>query len=146
MIPETDNTVFHHRTTIQTRFNDFDMFGHANNGAYMQYCDVAKLAYFAQFAGGTFNPTSAGLVIASIKCDFLHQIVPADKVEVLSAVTHIGNTSLILEQRVVSDGGKSVHATVRNVMVQYDPTAGTTVPISEHWRECLSEYEGRRLD
>ena len=40
---------FRHRTPVQTRFNDFDMFGHANNGAYLQYCDVAKLAYFGQF-------------------------------------------------------------------------------------------------
>lgn len=146
-----DNTLpeitFRHHTPIQTRFNDFDMFGHANNGAYLQYCDVAKLAYFSQFLpDGHFDPTTTGLVIASIKCDFLHQIVPADSVEVLTAVTHIGNTSLVLEQRVVSGGGAIVHATVRNIMVQFDPAAGSTVPISDHWRHALAAYEGHALD
>lgn len=138
---------FRHRTAIQTRFNDFDMFGHANNGAYLQYCDVAKLAYFSQFLeDGRFDPTTTGLVIASIRCDFIAQIVPTDTVEVLSAVTHIGNTSLILEQRVVSHGGQTVHAVVRNVMVQYDPSTKTTVPVSDHWRTLLAQYEGRKLD
>lgn len=138
---------FRHRTPVQTRFNDFDMFGHANNGAYLQYCDVAKLAYFSQFVdGGRFDPTKTGLVIASIRCDFISQIVPTDSVEVLSAVTHIGNTSLILEQRVVSEGGGKVHATVSNVMVQVDPAAKATVPVSDHWRKVLSDYEGRKLD
>ncbi len=138
---------FRHHTSIQTRFNDFDMFGHANNGAYLQYCDVAKLQYFSQFLeGGHFDPRTTGLVIASIRCDFIRQIVPTDTVEVLSAVTHIGNTSLILEQRVVSGGGATVHAVVRNVMVQYDPSAGTTVPVSELWRKRLSDYEGRSLE
>lgn len=136
---------FRHSTAIQTRFNDFDMFGHANNGAYLQYCDVAKLAYFSQFLEHPFDPTENGLVIASIKCDFISQIVPADKVEVLSAVAHIGNTSLILEQRVVSAGGTRLHATVRNVMVQFDPATATTVPISQQWRDRLSTYEGRDL-
>ncbi len=136
---------FRHHTAIQTRFNDFDMFGHANNGAYLQYCDVAKVAYFSQFMDGRFDPSRAGLVIASIKCDFLRQIVPSDTVEVLSAVTHIGNSSLVLEQRVVSGGGTIVHATVHNVMVQFDAHAQTTVPVSGHWRKILSEYEGRPL-
>lgn len=137
---------FRHAVKIQTRFNDFDMFGHANNGAYLQYCDVAKLAYFSQFLdGGHFDPTSTGMVIASIKCDFIHQIVPSDEVEVLSAVTHIGNTSLVLEQRVVSNNRRQLHASVRNIMVQFDPSAQSTVPISELWRNRFIAFEGHPL-
>ena len=67
---------FRHRTPVQTRFNDFDMFGHANNGAYLQYCDVAKLAYFGQFLPEGFDPAASGLVIANINCDFIRQYPP----------------------------------------------------------------------
>lgn len=137
---------FKHAVAVQPRFNDFDMFRHANNGAYLQYCDVGKLAYFSQFTDNIFDPTENGLVIASIRCDFIEQIVPEDRVEVLTAVTHIGNTSLILEQRVVSDNRRKVHATVRNIMVQFDPATQSTVRISDTWRQRLCAFEGSDLE
>ncbi|MDE6463745.1 MAG: acyl-CoA thioesterase [Muribaculaceae bacterium] len=136
---------FRHRTAVQVRFNDFDMFGHANNGAYLQYCDVAKVAYFTQFLDGPFDPAAAGLVIASIHCEFIEQIVPSDDVEVLTAVASIGTSSLVLEQRVVSRGGRKVHATVRNVMVQFDPATRTPKPIDDDWRRRIGDFEGRTL-
>ncbi len=143
-IPESD-TVFRHRTAIQPRFNDFDMFGHANNGAYLQYCDVAKVAYFTQFLDKPFDPAAAGLVIASIHFEFLNQIVPTDTIEVLTAVQSIGNSSLVLEQRIVSRGGELVHATVRSVLVRFDPATHATCPIDAEWRRRLSAFEGREF-
>lgn len=134
---------FRHRTPVQTRFNDFDMFGHANNGAYLQYCDVAKLAYFGQFLPEGFDPAASGLVIANINCDFIRQIVPADKVEVLSAVTAIGESSLVLEQLVTSADVTTVHASVRSVMVQFDACTRRPCPISSEWRSKLAGFEGR---
>ena len=38
---------FHHRTPVQTRFNDVDMFGHLNNSVYMQFADLAKMHYLS---------------------------------------------------------------------------------------------------
>lgn len=136
---------FKHHTSIQPRFNDFDMFGHANNGAYLQYADVAKVAYFSQFLDGCFDPTVTGLVIASIHCEFVQQIVPSDNIEVLTAVGSIGNKSLTLEQRIVSKDGKTVHATISSVMVQFDPETRIPTPITDDWRKRISDYEGRKL-
>lgn len=143
VIPEI---TFHHAVAIQTRFNDFDRFGHANNGAYLQYFDVGKLAYFGQFSEGSFDPVAQELVIASIKLDFINQVLPGDSVEVLSAVTHIGNTSLVLEQRITSDNRKKIHATSTGTLVQYDPMTKTTIRISDLWRSRLTAFEQRSLE
>lgn len=134
---------FHHHTPVQLRFNDFDMFGHANNGAYLQYCDIAKVAYFTQFLDEPFDPAAMGIVIASIHCEFYSQIVPSDNVEVLTAVESIGNSSLVLVQRLVSDNGTKVHADVRNVMVQFDIKTHQTKPIDDNWRSMINAYENQ---
>lgn len=128
---------FRHRTKIQKRFADIDMFGHVNNGAYLQYADTAKFAFFTEKMDEPFNPAALGLVIASIKCDFYAQTFMNDEIEVLTAVTHIGHTSLTVEQRIVGAHG-DVHAIVTTVMVQFDPATGQPVPISDLWRNRLS--------
>ncbi len=134
-VPEA-TVLFRHRTPIQKRFADIDMFGHVNNGAYLQYADTAKFAFFTELMDEPFDPAAIGLVIASIKCDFYAQTFMKDKIEVLTAVTHIGNTSLTLEQRIV-DADANVHAIVTSVMVQLDPATGIPTPISQAWRDKL---------
>lgn len=129
---------FRHRTAIQMRFGDIDMFGHVNNGAYLQYADTAKFAFFTELMDEPFNPAAVGLVIASIKCDYYAQTFMSDEIEVLTAVTHVGHTSLTVEQRIVAaNEDDDVHAIVSTVMVQFDPATGQPMPITDKWRARL---------
>lgn len=136
---------FKFRTPVQMRFSDFDMFGHANNTSYFQYCDLGKFQYFTHFLDHPFDPRENGLVIAGITAEFAHPLLPSDRAEVLTAVASIGTSSLTLEQRVVSDGGRKIHAAITTVLVQFDAATGQTAPISDDWRRRLGEFEGRKL-
>lgn len=135
---------FRHRTPVQTRFNDVDIFGHLNNSVYLQFADLAKMRYFLQFMGGRFDPKTLGMVVANINCDFYHPAYLTESLEVLTAVASISTSSLIMEQRIVNTDGQ-VKCIVRTVMVSFDPATATSVPIEEHWRTDISNYEGRKL-
>lgn len=135
---------FHHRTPVQTRFNDVDMFGHLNNSVYMQFADLAKMHYFRQFMGGEFDPRRLGVVVANINCDFYAPAYIDDRLEVLTAVVSIANSSLVMEQRII-DERSQVKCICRSVMVGFNVATAQAEPISNQWRRDLSAYEGREL-
>lgn len=135
---------FRHRTPVQIRFNDIDMFGHLNNSVYLQFADLAKMRYFMQFMDGKFDPMRLGLVVANINCDFYHPAYVTEQLEVLTAVVSISVSSLIMEQRIVSAPGE-VKCICRTVMVSFDPRTAEAVPVADQWRKDLNAFEGREL-
>ena len=136
---------FRHHQPIQIRFNDIDMLGHVNNTLYFVYMDLAKTRYFQTVLGEKFAWHTIGLVIVNINCDFCQPSFIDDNLEVVTAVTSIGEKSLTLEQQVVSKDDGSVRCHCRTVMVGFDPATNTSMPITNMWREALSNYEGRQF-
>lgn len=137
---------FRHHTPIQIRFNDIDMLGHLNNSVYLEYMDLAKTRYFQAVLGDKFEWGTIGLVIVNINCDFCQPTFIDDKIEVVTAVTSIGDKSLVLEQQVVSLDDGSLRCHCRTVMVGFDPATNSSMPITHLWRDALSRYEGRQFD
>lgn len=135
---------FRHRTPVQIRFNDIDMFGHLNNSVYLQFADLAKMRYFMQFMDGHFDPARLGLVVANINCNFYHPAYIQEKLEVLTTVASIATSSLVMEQRVVNSDGE-VKCICTTVMVGFDPRTATSVPVTDEWRADLSRFEQRKL-
>ncbi len=135
---------FRHRTPVQIRFNDIDMFGHLNNSVYLQFADLAKMRYFMQFMDGKFDPMRLGLVVANINCDFYHPAYVQEKLEVLTQVVSIATSSLVMEQRIVNADGQ-VKCICITIMVSFDPRTATSVPVTDQWRADLAEFEGREL-
>ena len=138
-VPESKYT-FRHRTPVQMRFNDIDMFGHLNNSVYLQFCDLAKMQYFIQFMDGKFDPRRLGMVVANINCDFYHPTRIDEDLTVLTAVAEIGNSSVAMEQRVVHSHDE-VKCVCRTIMVSFDPSPGASVPVTDFWREAITGYE-----
>ena len=135
---------FKHRIPLQIRFNDIDLFGHLNNAVYVQFFDMGKLAYFKQFMKGGFEKEAAVPVVADIHCVFYAPTYIDERIECLTAVASIANSSLVLEQRIVGADG-SVKCTARTVMVNIDTKTGASTPVSDEWRSALAAYEERGL-
>ncbi len=133
---------FRHRCPVQIRFNDIDMFGHLNNSVYFQFADLAKARYFMQMVGGRFNPKEIGTVVANVNCNFYAPTFFEEKIEVLTAVASISTHSLKMEQRIVNDKG-DVKCIIETVMVCFDPSTGETTPVTDQWRNYITQYEGR---
>lgn len=141
--PEKE-TEFRHRTPVQLRFADVDMFGHVNNAVYIQFLDMGKLLYFKQFMGGRFEHEPTVPVVANINVNYLEPTHIDDRIEVLTAVTAIGESSLVLEQNIVAADGH-VKCTARTVMVNIDVKSGVPTPLSDKWRRAFEDFEGHVL-
>lgn len=133
---------FHHRMGVQIRFNDIDMFGHLNNSVYIQFFDMGKYAYFRQFMTDTFGSEPTAPVMANINCDFLEPTKIDERLEVLTAITEIADSSMVLQQRIVSSAGR-VKCTARTIMVNIDLATGRPTTVSDEWRKKITDYENR---
>lgn len=139
-----DNINYRHTLPVQIRFNDIDMFGHLNNNVYLQFFDQGKYAYFRQFMDGTFGSEPTAPVVANINVDFHRPAHIDDKLIVSTAVTEIGESSIIMHQK-ITDAQGNTNCTARVVMVNIDTRTGQPTPVSHAWRKCLSEFESREF-
>ena len=135
---------FRHRVKVQLRFNDIDMFGHVNNSIYVQWFDMGKLAYFKQFMGGGFEHEPTVPVVANINVTFYEPTLIDERIEVLTAVASVSHSSLVLEQRIVTESGR-VKCTATTVMVNIDVHTKRPEPVSEAWRKAFSDFESRTI-
>lgn len=126
---------------VQIRFNDVDMFGHLNNNVYLQFLDMGKYAYFRSMMQGTFGSEPTGPVVANINIDFLAPTMIDEQLEVRTAVSSVGESSLTLEQWVVNKSGQEkCHA--RTVMVNLDLKTHRPTPVTAEWRARFAAEEG----
>ena len=129
---------------VQIRFNDIDMFGHLNNSVYLQFLDMGKYAYFRQFMTDTFGSEPTAPVVANINCDFLAPTKIDEKIEVLTAITDIADSSMILDQRIVNTRG-DIKCSARTIMVNIDLATGRPTTVSDTWRQRIADYENAGL-
>lgn len=131
---------FRHCLPVQIRFNDIDMFGHLNNSVYIQFLDLGKYAYFRQFMSDTFGREPTAPVVANINCDFIEPTKIDERLEVLTAITDIADSSMTLDQRVVSTTGR-VKCSARTIMVNIDLSTGRPTTVSDTWRRRIDAYQ-----
>lgn len=146
MQPE-ELTGFRHHIPVQLRFNDIDILGHLNNTVYFSLFDLGKARYFgaAREAGGEkMDWQKVECVIANVNCAYIRQIRFGENIEVYTRCVRIGDKSFILEQVLANVDNGEIKARCETVMVCIDPT-GKAVTVSDHWRKCFKDYEGRDL-
>lgn len=122
-----------------------DMFGHLNNTVYLEFFDLGKLRYFEDVLGRDFMKSPLKVVVVNINCNFYSPSFLNEKLEVRTAVVHIGEKSLTLEQRVVNCETDDVKCTATTVMAGFDPATMTSAAIPDDTRRYFSEYENREL-
>ncbi len=132
---------FHHRLDIQQRFNDIDMFGHVNNGAYLQMFDLGKVRYFNTVMGGDIDWHKATVVVVNINVSFHSPAYFEEPLAVLTAVSRISTHSFILEQRIVNPETGDVKSTAQTVMAGFDPTTATGLELPAVWVDSLNKFE-----
>ena len=135
----------HHITPVQIRFNDIDILGHLNNAVYLQFLDLAKAAYFKDVIAEMFDFSAIELVIVHIDIDFYAPSFIDTPLQVLSAVSRIGDRSLTIEQRVIDSVTAEVKCVASTVLSGYNHTTNTSAPISPEWRARISAFEHRSL-
>lgn len=139
-----EDTHFHHSIPIQLRFNDFDVLGHVNNSVYFSFYDIGKTEYFSKVLPQIIENREVGLVIASIHVDFKLPVFPNEQVEVLTAITEIGEKSFKILQHLVDSETRELKSVCRTVMVGYNASTKASQEISKEWKEAIANFEGVR--
>ena len=122
-----------HRTAIQMRFSDTDALGHLNNGSFAVYAETARLALLGQL-----TESFRSLILAHLAIDFRRQVHYGEQVEVETAVTKLGTTSVTLQQVVRANGEPA--AEVRSVVVLFDYATQRPRPLPPDAREQLAPF------
>ena len=129
------NTFDHYKykTSVDTRFIDFDMMGHANNSIYFTYLEIARTKYWHHAINWDWKKT--GVVIAKASLDYIAPIFLEDKIVVYVRTSRIGSTSFDLEYLIVKmAGGQEVICSKgKTVCVAFDYVAKkpTQIPTTE---------------
>lgn len=133
---------YNHSLPIQIRFNDVDSFGHVNNTVYLSFYDLGKTDYFRAVLGKNVDKTF-DLIIAHIDVDFLAPVFMNDEIIVDTAVTHIGQKSLTLTQRIICKKSNTIKCIANTVMVAYDFEKKCSKNISDEYRNAIGSFEKR---
>ena len=130
-----------HIVPVQIRFNDIDLMGHVYNAKYQEFFDLASLKYFETVLGELISWTHKGLVIASVKVDYMQPTFLEDEIHVETSVSSLGEKSLEMKQAVYKHNSLDPVAVCKSVMVCFDMKARISEPIPEEWRKKFTNFE-----
>lgn len=126
--------------TIQTRWSDFDMLGHANNAVYITWLETARMHYVLEVGG--WDVKEYGMVVAHVSIDYKKPVeMKHVRPEVLIRPTHLGNTSFRLDYAIISrsqEGEVILHTLAHTIMVTLHPVNGTPIPLPDSLRKQLA--------
>lgn len=137
----TQFTFYH---PIAVRYADLDTHRHVNNISILEYVETARTAYYQ--AAGIWDGVTVenmGMVVVSVKCDYLASIAFGQSVRVGLTLSVLGNKSLRFRFQVDDEQGRTPFARGEVVMVSYDHFEGHSRPISAEWRQKLAAFEHR---
>ena len=82
---------------LKTRWKDIDSFGHVNNAIFLTYIEDARIMYFKRW---NVTEKKRSLIVASIKIDYLRQIVHPSDLIVGQKISRIGNSSFDIQSAI----------------------------------------------
>lgn len=125
---------------IQPRFTDFDMFGHVNNTAILQYLDLAKSMFFNRITDRPFDPEAVSAAIVNINIDFMEPVRLSEPVTVHTAVERLGDRSFTLLQEVLNPDTGHRKAVAHTVMAGFDIATQSSAPLRPALRAALAAH------
>jgi len=125
---------------FSVRFADIDMMQHANNVAYIRWCETMRSEYFSQVMNVPINGDH-GIIQANIHFTYERQLKYREKIAIGCRISRIGTKSWDFEYEIWSEskGHRAAHGTT--TVVVYDFTAQHTMPIPDAWRAAIAAYE-----
>ncbi len=129
------------KTEIDVAWGEMDAFGHVNNVVYFRYFESARIDYFKEIADGEFFSSGFKPILAKTECSYLRPVVFPDTLEIDSAVSRLGSSSLTMSYRVVSRRQGDVVAEGAAVVVNVDPETGKSRPLPAEMRARIEKLQ-----
>lgn len=117
--------------TLTTRYADLDADNQRSEAAIVRYMEQAR---FSTLQDVDLDVLS--MLMAAVDIKFFHYQPGSEPINLLSGVSHIGNTSFHLISGAVSDHG--IHAIANGIVVIVNPDTHRPVPMTDDIRAQLS--------
>ncbi|MFQ6616143.1 MAG: acyl-CoA thioesterase [Fidelibacterota bacterium] len=122
---------------MTTRWKDMDAVGHVNNATYLTYLESARIHYIQKRGFAHEKANEVPFIVASIKIDFLKQVVHPAVLFVGQKIVRVGNTSFDILSGIFKDEEDEPSATAVTTMVCFDYKTGKAIPVPRIIREEL---------
>ena len=114
------------------------------NGAYMDYLEVGQSEYYRNLGFSIYKVAAQGYFDTAVVKVEIEYKAPArvDDMLILHVrVSHIGNTSLILNVEIYPQDSDTLLTTIQSVYVGYHADTGNTRPVPDEMRELINHFE-----
>lgn len=125
----------------EVHFRDLDALGHANNVVYAAWLESARIAYYLDLTGLPIE--QIGLILAEVTITYKAPAYFGERLAIGVRISSIGTKSFVMDYLLVRAGDEAIIATGKTVLVAYDYRNGTTVPVSDEFRQKVAERQGR---
>ena len=114
------------------------------NGAYMNYLEVGQAEYYRNLGFSIYKVAQQDYFDTAVVKVEIEYKAPArvdDMLDLHVGVSHIGNTSLILNIEIYPHGSETLLTTIQSVYVGYHAASGNTRPVPNDMRELINHFE-----
>jgi acyl-CoA thioester hydrolase len=122
---------------VQVRFSDLDVLGHVNNSVYFSYFEMTRVHYFQELLGKQWDWKKFGVVLVRNEIDYKRSVLLHDEPEIQMFTDFVGSKSFGLRYELKVNG--EVYAMGKSVMVCFDATTQSTIPVPNTMRNSLEE-------
>jgi len=130
---------------LPVQWGDQDPLGHVNNVVFFRWFESSRIAYAEKInLLGTGRSGRFSTVLASMKCDFRKQLEYPDTVLLGARIGRVGNSSLHIEHRLVSQRLEAIAAEAVSIMVSFDFEEQTSCPLRADIRSAIQSLEPER--
>jgi acyl-CoA thioester hydrolase len=111
-----------------------------NNAVYFTYLEQARVHYLRQLGVAPQTPSGIGFILAEARCQFKSPLTLGERATVYVRVSEMRNSSFIFEYRIEGEEQR-LAAEARSTQVCYDYENKCPIPISDEWREAITDFE-----
>ena len=125
---------FHHK--IKTRWRDLDAFRHVNNATFLTYIEDARILFFKRW---NINLKEKSLIVASIKIDYMNQLLHPTNIIIAQKVSRIGTKSFDILSVLFNENNSHLICTSTITSVCYDFIQEKSVPVFDEIKQDFFE-------
>ena len=126
----------HFELSIRPRMSETDMLGHINNVSVTGWFEEGR-SYMVREALAR-PPRLPPFVLARMEIDYRDQMFFGEEARVRSHVEHLGNSSVVIRQRIDQQGRRCAEA--KCVLVHFDHATQRPAPLTDQLRAALSRF------
>ncbi|MBI4063086.1 MAG: acyl-CoA thioesterase [Elusimicrobia bacterium] len=125
---------------IQPRFRDTDAMGHINNAVYLSYLELGRVEYWRKLFGA-MNHLDFPFILARVEIDYRSPAKIEDELVIGMRCAEMRGASFDFLCEIWDKKTGRTIASAKTVQVSYDYRKGKPVPLSDHYREKILDFE-----